>query len=155
MIDTDIEWPEGVPFALRSSHSLKAASPFRRTPLESGRARQRRLFSSVPTNANTAEIICDSGQAAAFEAWFRDALNDGVEWFGMLRQTPIGRERLIARFTAMYEGPTMVGTRYWKYTCPLEFWERPLMPPGWGEFPGFVAQAGIFDAAMNREWPEA
>lgn len=27
------------------------------------------------------------------------------------------------------------------------------MPADWGLFPDFIAESGIFDKAMNREWP--
>lgn len=154
MIETNIEWPEGLPFALRENHSLQAVRPFVRTQLESGRARQRRKFTSVPT-MTSAEFIFTSGQAAAFEAWFRDVLKDGTEWFGIVRKTPLGRVRVVCRFTDMYDGPNLFAVSLWRYTCPLELWERPLLPVGYGEFPGFFTQADILDRAVNQEWPEA
>lgn len=154
MIETDIDYPAGLPNPLRDGHSLKAVQPFLRTSMASGRARQRRAFTSVPTMGNFNFLFETDNLAAAFEAWFRDSLNDGAEWFNIERKTPLGLIRLVCRFTAMYSGPTLVGRSMWQYSCPLEVWERPLLPEGWGEHPEFVIDADIFDIAMNREWPE-
>jgi len=99
-------------------------------------------------------IFKTDNHAAAFEAWFRDSLKDGAEWFNVERRTPLGMVKLVCRFTNMYSGPTLIGRSSWHFSCPLEVWERPLMPPDWGEFPWFLIDASIFDVAMNREWPE-
>jgi hypothetical protein len=155
MIQTSIDYPAGLPNPLRDGHSLKAVQPFLRTSMASGRARQRRAFTSVPTMGNFNFLFETDNLAAAFEAWFRDSLNDGAEWFNIERKTPLGLIRLVCRFTAMYSGPTLVGRSMWQYSCPLEIWERPLLPVGWGEHPEFVVDADILDIALNREWPEA
>ncbi|VTP66856.1 Uncharacterised protein [Leclercia adecarboxylata] len=95
-------------------------------------------------------------QAQLFEAWFRDALTDGAAWFLMKLQTPLGCQQAYkCRFTDIYEGPTLVSPKYWRYSAQLELWERPLLPPGWGNFPELVAGSDIIDLALNREWPEA
>lgn len=35
------------------------------------------------------------------------------------------------RFADMYSSRTLVGVSLWRFTVPLEFCERPLLPPGW------------------------
>lgn len=152
MIATDINFPEGLPGPLREGHSLSPVQTFLRTQLQSGRARQRRNFSDVPT-MGTWDFIFTSNEAAAFEAWFRDAINDGVDWFNINRLTPIGNASLVCRFAAMYTGPTLYGRDRWRYSCPIETYERPIMPPEWGILPEFILKADIFDIAMNYEWP--
>ncbi len=154
MIETDIDYPEGLPNPLRDGHTLNPVQPFMRSQMQSGRARQRRAFTSVPVMGTWNFLFKSDSHAAAFEAWFRDALNDGTEWFNIHRRTPLGIIRLVCRFTSMYSGPTLVGRSMWRYSCPLEIWERPLMPPGWGLHPEYLIHADIFDIAMNREWPE-
>ena len=57
----------------------------------------------------------------------------------------------------MYEGAELVQVRRWEYSATLELRERPLMPPGWEEFPDYWFNMNILDLAMNRDghWPEA
>ena len=154
MIYTDISYPDGLPCAQREGYSLRHVSPFVRTTMESGRARQRRRFSSVPTIANVSWIFEVDTHAATFEAWFRDAINDGVEWFNMPLKTPMGLKDYVCRFADMYTGPDLIGISSWRISAQLEVWERPLMPEGWGLLPEFALGASIFDVALNREWPE-
>lgn len=154
MISTDIDYPEGLPNPLREGHDSNAVQPFGRTPMASGRARQRRKFTSVPTVDSFGWLFTDP-QAAAFEAWFRDDVHDGADWFNIRRKTPLGMQSLVCRFTGMYRGPSLVGRSLWRYTAELEVWERPIMPEPWGQFPDFIIHMSIFDQAMNREWPEA
>lgn len=152
-ITTDIDWPDGLPCALREGHSTQHGQPFRRTQLDSGRVRQRRRFSNVPSGQRFSWLF-DEPQCAAFEAWFRDAISDGASWFNMESRTPLGKVGLVCRFAEMYAGPDLVGVDLWQVSAPLEIWERPLMPPGWGLIPDYLLGADIFDIAMNGQWPE-
>ncbi|AVL70870.1 hypothetical protein CEQ07_05230 [Oligella urethralis] len=154
MIYTDIDYPDGLPCAQRDGYSLRHVSPFTRTTMESGRARQRRKFSSVPTMVDVTWVFKNDSQAAAFEAWFRDAINDGADWFNMPLKTPVGMQDYVCRFAEMYTGPDLIGISSWRISAKLEIWERPLMPQGWGLLPEFALGASIFDIALNREWPE-
>lgn len=154
-ITTDINYPSGLPWPVREGYDINSVQPFRRTQLASGRARQRRTFVSVPSMFNVTWIFNGDGQVAAFEAWFRDVVQDGAAWFNAPLKTPIGEQMYVCRFTEMYRGPTLVGLCAWRVSAVLELWERALLPPGWGEMPEFVINADIFDIAMNKEWPEA
>lgn len=154
MLTTNINFPDSLPGPLRENHSLQPAPTFEGTTMASGRTRYRSTFEFVPTRGNW-EYLFDSGEAMAFEAWFRDELRDGAEWFNAKRKTPMGVIDLVCHFTAMYSGPTLFGVSHWRYTCPIEIIERPILPPGWGAFPGLVAGASIIDLAANREWPRA
>lgn len=152
MLTTPINYPAYLPNPLREGHSLQPVQPFGRTALASGRARQRRLFTSVPTNGTWDYVFTDA-QAALFEAWFRYALGDGVEWFNATRKTPLGVIPLVCRFTAMYTGPTLFGRDRWKYSCPIEVIERPMISHEWSLFPDYLLGSDIIDLAANREWP--
>lgn len=151
MITTSINWPEGLPCPQRSSYSVKGPSPFIRTELQTGRARQRRRFSSTPVNYKM-EWLFDRSQVLTFEAWFRDSLVSGTRWFNMTLPNPTDNG-LVCRFTGMYDGPDPEGTTYWKVSADIEGYERPLMPEFWGLFPGLIDQADIIDQAVNFEWP--
>ena len=154
-ITTDIDYPQSLPWPTREGYEINHVQPFRRTTMDSGRAMQRKRFSKVPSMFNVSWVFTDSNQAAAFEAWFRDALNDGVAWFNSPLKTPIGSGMYVCRFTEMYAGPTLVGLCAWRVSAVLELWERPLLPVGSGLFPDYIVNASILDVAMNREWPEA
>ena len=128
---------------------------FMRTQLQSGRSRQRRKYTSVPTSGSVSWVM-SRAQALVFEAWFRDVVIDGASWFYMPRKTPLGMQSQATRFTAMPD-PEPFGPNRWKYSSSVETWGRPvdIVPAGWGEFPQFLLEANIIDVALNREWPEA
>lgn len=154
-ITTNINYPAGLPLALRQGRSTQHGTPFIRTQLDSGRARQRRRFTSVPSVQTFVWFFTDL-ECRVFEAWFRDAVQDGAAWFSMPVRTPLPedlRTPLVCRFVQMYTGPDIIGRDRWKISATLEVWERPLFPPGWGLLPDYMMGSDIFDMAMNREWP--
>lgn len=154
-ITSDINYPdEYLPMPLQEGYALKPVSPLLRTDLTSGRARQRRLYTSTPSQAQVSWLFLES-EAQLFEAWFRDAISDGAAWFNANLRTPLGVESYVCRFVDIYDGPIITGGKYWEFTATLELWERPILPPGWGEFPDFIINSNIIDLALNREWPEA
>lgn len=146
---------EYLPLPLQDGYGFKPVSPLLRTQLSSGRARQRRQYTSTPTQASVTWMFTTDAQAQLFEAWYRDIISDGAAWFLMRLQTPLGVESYKCRFTDIYDGPVLVAPIYWRFSATLELWERPLLPPGWAEFPYFVVNHDIIDLALNREWPEA
>ncbi|CNH64813.1 Uncharacterised protein [Yersinia intermedia] len=153
---SDINYPHAyLPLPLMEGYGFKAVSPILRTQMTSGRARQRRLYTSVPTQASVSWIFKTDAESQLFEAWFRDAINDGVAWFFMKLQTPLGVEAYKCRFIDIYEGPILVAPKYWRFSATLELWERPLLPSGLGEFPDYIINSSIIDLALNQEWPEA
>ena len=93
-----IKYPDSLPRGLHNGRSYQTVSPLKRSELSSGRARQRRNFTSVPTMASISWIF-NSAQAQAFEAWWRDQLIDGSQWFECPLETPLGYQDYTARFT--------------------------------------------------------
>lgn len=153
---TSINYPaDYLPIPLQDGYGLKPVSPILRTDLVSGRARQRRLYTSTPTQAAVSWSFSDP-EGQLFEAWHRDTIHDGADWFNMPLRSPLGTTDLyVCRFVDIYEGPTIEGGNYWRYTAVLELWERPILPPDWGNFPDYIINSNIIDLALNREWPEA
>lgn len=150
-----IEYPrEYLPLPLREGYAFQAVSPMVRSEMVSGRARQRRAYTSVPTVASVSWLLSDV-QSQLFEAWFEDALLSGSAWFECPLKTPEGTHNYVARFTDIYQGPALVGVSHWRFTAELELRERPILAPGWGLFPGLIAGQRILDLAINREWPES
>ena len=147
-----IEYPKGLPAGLQSGSSYQTVSPMQRSTLVTGRAIQRRRYTNVPTSRKISWIF-NNVQAQAFEAWFRDALNDGVSWFECPLKTPLGFMRYKARFVDIYDGPNNTGHALWSFSAELEMFERPIPPKGEGLFPEDIIYSEIFDLTINIEWP--
>ena len=149
-----MNYPTALPLPLQNGYALEHVSPLLRTDMVSGRARQRRIFTSVPTIV-TCQWVLSHVQAQAFEAWFRNGITDGADWFDITIRTPLGLRDYTARFTSMYAGPRLVGGRYWEIGGELELEERAALPPVWGEY-GIeqILQQDIIDLALNQEWAE-
>ena len=148
-----IYYPDGLPRGRHSGRTYQLVSPLLRTEMTSGRARQRRRFTSVPQGANINWLFSDA-QAQAFEAWWRDQLKDGAQWFECPLDTPMGYSLYTCRFTDVYKGPSRAGPNLWAYSAELELRERAVPPTGEGEFPEDILYSEIFDLTINREWPK-
>jgi hypothetical protein len=147
-----IEYPKTLPLPLQEGYGMQVGSPLQRTEMESGRARQRRKFSNVPTIIDVAWMMTE-GQAQLFEAWFRFSIKDGAEWFECPLRTPMGLKQYVARFTDIYSGPTLVGGSHWRFSARIELRERQTLGSGWVDVYEYIIHSDIFDRAMNREWP--
>lgn len=151
----ELDFPKELPPFLREGYSFNHVPPFARTEMVAGRARQRRMFQSVPSILPVSIILNDS-EAQLFESWFAYDAMDGTKWFNATIKTPEGLMPYACRFADMYDGPELWGSCLWKFRMQLEVFKRPLIPPEWYEFGReFIQYADIFDQAMNREWPEA
>jgi len=149
-----IEYPAELPLPLQDGYALDTpVDPMLRTPMVSGRARQRLNFDEVPYLIN-AKWNCDRNQMAFFQGWYARALVQGVEWFKATLLTPIGFKEYECRFAGHYTGPTLVQVSRWEFSAVLELREPPLIQPGWEDFPQFWFMMNIIDLAVNREWPE-
>ena len=150
-----IAYPEFLPEPQRDGYGFQPVSPMVRSELQSGRARQRRRFTSVPTVASVTWLM-DDGEAQLFEGWFEHILLSGSLWFQCPLKTPLGMDEHRARFVDIYEGPILVGESFWRFTAKLELFKRPILNAEWIiEAPDYIAMADIFDIAMNQKWPNA
>lgn len=149
-----INYPKQLPMPQQQGYELQTVSPLLRTRLRSGRARQRRAFTNVPTIVKVNYLMTE-GQAQLFEGWFRWTLKDGSEWFNCRIKTNLGLQDYVCRFADIYTGPKMISPKYWRYSAELEIRDRQTIGDDWVEFPDFVVGSDIIDLAVNREWPEA
>ncbi len=152
---TDIDFPSQLPTPLRSGYGLKPVATFARTKMASGRAKQRPMWRTVPTMVPVSFMLKES-QAQIFEAWFNYGINYGNAWFNCKLDSPMGLKPYECRFTEMYDGPTLVGKRHWRYDAILEIFERPIFSEDWYLYGlEFIEYSKILDLAINREWPSA
>ncbi|MBF8720184.1 transposase [Pseudomonas guariconensis] len=156
MSEQTIQYPRQLPKPLQDGYELETTNPKMATPMASGRIRERRRAVEVPTRIKVKWIMNDA-QAAFFEAWFSRTLVEGTKWFDAEVKTTQGLMPRTCRILGIYEGPRLVGGRYWEFSATLELRERPMMPPGWEEFPDYWFNMNILDLAMNGRghWPEA
>lgn len=154
MIFADVDFPDFGCF-LRAEYDINHVQPFARTGMVTGRARQRRTFTSVPSMVNASMIVSGS-EAQFFEAWFKYDIDDGGKWFNATLKTPLGVRPYVCRFTEMYSGPTLTGRDRWRFDLKLEIRERPILDENWYRYgEEFIIDASIIDIALNREWPES
>lgn len=135
--------PEGVPLPLRDGYGFTPVSPIVRTTMQSGRARQRRRFISVPTMVSVT-WLCNAEQARLFEGWVKWGIGY-ADWFLCPLRTPLGLSPTRARFTDIYQGPELVGVNHWSYTATLELFELPVISEA--EFADMLA--GMDLSVMN------
>jgi len=149
-----VDYPSQLPAPLRSNYGFEHVSPFERTTMRTGRARQRRTFTYVPS-IGSFELHLSTVEAQLFEGWFKYQITDGADWFNIDLLTPVGNMAPYeCRFAEMYQGPNLSALSDWRYTFPLELRERPVLNEGWSEFGAeFVLNSDIIDLALNREWP--
>lgn len=143
-------YPTGLPCPLRENYAFTPVNNIRRTPMDSGRARQRIEFTNAPATVQL-QWIMGQVQAQVFEAWAAQVV--GAGWFNMTLLTPLGFNTEEIRFTETPVGGELTGKFLWRYRVVCEVRTRPLLAPGWVDFPEFILQADIIDYAVNQEWP--
>lgn len=153
-----IDFPSYLPAGTisRDQYEFQHTSPFARTTMATGRARQRRTFQYVPSSVPITWRFTEP-QAQLFEAWFKYDITDGADWFNANLKTPIGNiAPYECRFSDMYSGPSLDNSDYWIFTASLEIRERPVLSETdylYGQ--QFLLQSDIIDIALNSKWPSA
>ncbi|WP_219630785.1 hypothetical protein [Stenotrophomonas maltophilia] len=145
--------PKWLPEPLREGYGLRHVSPQTRSTFVSGRSMPRRAYTATPSQTEVRWLLNDQ-QSALFEKWFQEQLFDGVSWFACRLRSPLGMDYYKARFTDIYDGPTLTNSNLWMFTAQLELYLRPLLADGWSEYPEGFLQANVIDLAANREWPQ-
>ena len=147
-------WPTQLPLPEQSGYAIQHVSPLQRTTMVSGRARQRRVYTSVPSNVAVQWFLTEQ-QAQLFETWFRYAITDGADWFLLPLKTPMFTGNYECRFTGIYEGPTLTTFNKWTVSATIEIKERQTLDSIWLQTPQYVIDSSIIDVALNDLWPAA
>lgn len=149
---TDIVMPEWITCWRNEGYGFKHTDPLRRTNMNSGRVLTRQMYDFVPSHVDVKMRIA-SNHAAAFEAWYRDTLDNGQQWFRARLMSPLGDDKeFTVRFASMYSGPVKNNALFskWDYSAELEVIDRPLWPDGWGKVPELIAGAKCLDRMMTQ-----
>ena len=113
-------YPVNLPLPLRTGYKLETENNIIRTPLQSGRARQRTAFTFVPSYADVSWILTAT-QAVDFESF---TVIVGADWFNLTLKTPNGDESRVVRFMQSPTGPVLMGINLWQYAAKLELRDR-------------------------------
>ena len=149
-----VSWPTQLPLPEQSGYAIQHVSPLQRTQMVSGRARQRRVYTSVPSNVAVQWFLTEQ-QAQLFEAFFRYAITDGADWFLLPLKTPMITGNYECRFTGIYEGPTLTAFNNWTVSATIEIKERQTLNAGFAYVPQYLIDSSIIDVALNDLWPAA
>ena len=147
-----VSWPEQLPLPEQYGYAIQHVSPTQRTQMVSGRARQRRVYASVPSNVAVQWFLTEQ-QAQLFEAFFRYAITDGADWFLLPLKTPMFTGNYECRFAGIYEGPTLTAFNKWTVSATIEIKERNTITANELYDPQGVIDSEIFDITMNKKWP--
>lgn len=121
------EYPGKLSSPLLSGYGLNQQSNLLRTKMDSGHARVRRRFISVPT-IMTATWNFRSNDAAIFEGFITHALYGGSAWFLMDILTPLGIAPHEVRFkTNPLEKCKFIDGTWWEYQADVEVNNRAIM----------------------------
>jgi len=151
-----VDYPANLPKPARTGYNFQHVSPFARTEMTTGRARQRRTFQSVPSISEL-QFTMSQSEAQLFEAWFAYGISDGGDWFNLELKTPLSDSLSYeCRFVEMYSGPVLFGLNQWQFTARVELRERAIFDEDWYLDDGkYIRDANIIDTAMNQLWPES
>ena len=149
-----VSWPTQLPMPEQSGYAIQHVNPLQHTTMVSGRARQRRVYTSVPSNVAVQWFLTEQ-QAQLFEAFFRYAITDGADWFLLPLKTPMFTGNYECRFTGIYEGPTLTTFNKWTISATIEIKERQTLDSTWVNTPQYVIDSSIIDIAVNQLWPAA
>lgn len=144
-------YPAGLPHPLREGYGFRPENNILRTPMQSGRARQRVTFTSVPDYASWTFHMRTQGEAQLFTSWRKLV---GASWFTIEFTSPEGLLEQEARFMESPTGPYRSGVSFWTFEANVEVRDRFTLGPEWAEvMPDAVLDSGILDFIPNREWP--
>jgi len=124
---TLLKFPANLPAPLLSGYGLKQQSNLLRTKMDSGHARVRRRFKSVPT-IMSASWSLKKDEAAAFEGFIEHALQGGASWFLMDILTPLGMVEHEVRFiNSPLEDYKPLSAIWWEYSAQIEIKQREII----------------------------
>ncbi|MBP6954450.1 MAG: hypothetical protein KBC45_08495 [Pseudomonas sp.] len=149
-----IQYPKELPYPLRDGYGANSVDPMKATPVQTGRTRYRRKYSSVPTDQKVIWNMSDL-EAQYFESWYEEVLISGSLWFECELRTPQGLMYYKAHFKEIYDGPELFGVDRFVYSATLQLWERPILTGGWAVYaPEYILGMNLLDLAINKDWPQ-
>ncbi len=124
---TLVAWPDRLPDPMASGYSYQPQAPFVRSNMDSGLARQRRRFISVPTQVSV-QWTFDRELLALFEAFVHYDLIDGAAWFSAVVHNGLERSSVKARMIGAFKVDN-IEPGSWRVSATLETINMPVATP--------------------------
>lgn len=132
---TELNWPEdklGLPSI--GGYSIKPQNGVARTDMDSGPARQRRRWTTTPTQFPVV-MKFTRYQLAIFEGWYYNFAAEGANYFNITLLSGLGLVNHEARFKGEYESKPWnadddANAEWWRVTTTLEIRNRPVLDAG-------------------------
>ena len=118
-------WPASLPKPLVSGYNLKPAEGVLRTNMDSGLARQRRIFTQTPTVFQVSWIMSQQ-EFQTFEGWYLHFAKEGATKFQIDLQSGQGIIAHTVRFKDQYQA-SLVSATLWQIRASLEVLNRPTV----------------------------
>ncbi|ATW62312.1 hypothetical protein Psp6_00059 [Pseudomonas phage Psp6] len=148
---SDLNFPEGLPYAQREGYGFEATENINRTEMEAGLAIERVEFRNPSTTLNCNWLLTEP-QGRLLRAWCDQVA--GARWFNLPMLSDMGFEVEEVRLKKRLQNPVLVGQYLWRYTAEIEVRKTPMMEDGWAEIlPEWILEADIIDRALNAAWP--
>lgn len=119
-------FPASLPGVSLVNFGYQPGSNVLRADMETGPAKVRRRFMSVPTNV-AATWTFTQLELAVFEQFCREQLFDGVAWFQVPITNGVGETMCTARFHEPYRAETLGREDAWRVTAQLEVMNMPTI----------------------------
>lgn len=156
---TSLDWPEnrlGLPSI--GGYGIEPHDGVARTDMDSGPARQRRRWTTVPTEFPVT-LKLSRYQLAIFEGWHESYGDAGARYFNIRLLSGIGIASHEARFKGKYKANPWnaaddANAEWWRVTFVLEARERPILDEGMTALlldSDFIDLAAAIDAAIAAD----
>ena len=120
-------WPATLPDPRANGYGVQPVTPYARTDMDNGRARQRRRFTNVPSHVSVTWRFTHS-QYALFEGFLAYGINLGTDWFAVGLLNGMGVNQVQARFMddPPYKSAISDSRAWFDVTATLEVKALPL-----------------------------
>jgi hypothetical protein len=120
-------WPVTLPDPRASGYGIQPVTPYARTDMDNGAARQRRRFTSVPSYVSVTWRFTHS-EHALFEGFLAYEINLGTDWFAVGLLNGMGVNQVQARFKddPPYKSAISDSRAWFDVTATLEVKALPL-----------------------------
>lgn len=132
---TSINWPaDRLSLPSIDGYGIEPQEGVARTDMDSGPARQRRRWTTTPTNFPVTFKFTRT-ELAVFEGWYYNVAQEGAAWFNITLLSGLGLITHEARFKGPYKSsPWNAGAtanaEWWRVTATLEIRDRPILDAG-------------------------
>ncbi len=137
-------WPANLGFPLLKGYGYTPSNNLLQSELDSGEMRTRRRFKNMPGKVSI-NLLFNDEQAALFEGWFLNVINEGTAWFSMPIKMPAGIEDHLCRFKLPHKPMKAIDHTKWTKSITLEIKKRVVID---GENTNFLEDYKLSDAEV-------